>query len=47
VRVIEEPVDTAHPGYEGEPPIPVRVSTLRDPDGFTVELNQLLVEKVR
>lgn len=47
VTVIEEPVETTYPGYDGKPPIPVRVSTLRDPDGFTVELNQLLVEKVR
>lgn len=47
VTVIEEPVETTYPGYDGKPPIPVRVSTLRDPDGFTIELNQLLVDKVR
>jgi catechol 2,3-dioxygenase-like lactoylglutathione lyase family enzyme len=47
VTVLEEPVETTYPGYDGKPPIPVRVSTLRDPDGFTVELNQLLVDKVR
>ncbi len=47
VTIVEEPADTSYPGYDGKPPIPVRVSTLRDPDGFTVELNQLLVEKVR
>jgi catechol 2,3-dioxygenase-like lactoylglutathione lyase family enzyme len=47
VMVIEAPVQTSYPGYNGGPPIPVMVSTLRDPDGFTVELNQLLVEKVR
>jgi catechol 2,3-dioxygenase-like lactoylglutathione lyase family enzyme len=47
VTIVEEPVETTYPGYDGRPPIPVRVSTLRDPDGFTVELNQLLVDKVR
>jgi catechol 2,3-dioxygenase-like lactoylglutathione lyase family enzyme len=47
VTIVEEPVETSYPGYDGKPPIPVRVSTLRDPDGFTVELNQLLVDKVR
>lgn len=47
VTVVEEPAETTYPGYDGKSPIPVRVSTLRDPDGFTVELNQLLVDKVR
>lgn len=47
VTVVEAPVVTSYPGYAGGPTIPVRVSTLRDPDGFTVELNQLLVESVR
>ncbi len=47
VVVLEEPVETSYPGYDGGPVIPVRISTLRDPDGFTIELNQLLVEKVR
>ena len=47
VTIVAAPVATTYPGYDGRPPIPVRVSTLRDPDGFTVELNQLLVEKVR
>ena len=47
VIIVEEPVATTYPGYDGKPPIPVRVSTLRDPDGFTVELNQLRVDKVR
>jgi catechol 2,3-dioxygenase-like lactoylglutathione lyase family enzyme len=47
VSIVEEPVETTYPGYDGKPPIPVRVSTLRDPDGFTIELNQLLVDKVR
>jgi len=47
VIVIEAPAATSYPGYDGGPVIPVRVSTLRDPDGFTVELNQLLVGNVR
>lgn len=47
VVILTEPVPTTYPGYDGNLPIPVRVSTLRDPDGFTVELNQLLVDSVR
>lgn len=43
VEVVEEPVETFYPGYGGQGRIPVVVSTLRDPDGFTVELNQVLV----
>lgn len=47
VVVLESPVATTYPAYRGDGVIPVRVSTLRDPDGFTVELNQLLVDAVR
>jgi catechol 2,3-dioxygenase-like lactoylglutathione lyase family enzyme len=50
VEVIDEPGETFYPGYGGQGRIPVVVSTLRDPDGFTVELNQVLVaepQKVR
>jgi catechol 2,3-dioxygenase-like lactoylglutathione lyase family enzyme len=50
VEVIDEPGETFYPGYGGQGRIPVIVSTLRDPDGFTVELNQVLVaqpQKVR
>lgn len=47
VVILEEPVETSYPGYDGGPAIPVIISTLRDPDGFTVELNQLLVDKLR
>ena len=43
VEVVEGPVETFYPGYGGQGRIPVIVSTLRDPDGFTVELNQVLV----
>lgn len=42
VRVIEEPARTTYPGYGGRGVIPVVVSTLTDPDGYTVELNQRL-----
>lgn len=41
VRVLSEPRDTRFPSYDGEGFIPVTVSVLQDPDGFTVELNQL------
>jgi catechol 2,3-dioxygenase-like lactoylglutathione lyase family enzyme len=43
VEVVDEPAETFYPGYGGQGRIPVIVSTLRDPDGFTVELNQVLV----
>ncbi len=42
VRVIEEPERTTYPAYDGKGVIPVMVSTLTDPDGYTVELNELL-----
>lgn len=45
VRVIEEPARTSYPGYGGKGAIPVTVSTLTDPDGYTVEINELLVEQ--
>ena len=44
VRVIDEPTKTSYPGYGGKGVIPVLVSTLTDPDGYAIELNQLLVE---
>jgi len=47
VKVIEKPTRTGYPGYDGKGVIPVMVSTLTDPDGFTVELNELLVDKPR
>lgn len=47
VRVLNEPAETSYPGYNGGPPIPVRVSILTDPDGYVVELNQLLTDRVR
>lgn len=41
VRVLSEPRETRYPSYDGEGFIPVTVSILQDPDGFTIELNQL------
>ena len=47
VVVLEEPEQTSYPSYDGAGTIPVRVSTLIDPDGYVVELNQLLVDRPR
>ncbi|MDX1515738.1 MAG: VOC family protein [Woeseiaceae bacterium] len=44
VRVLSEPSLTHYPSYDGSGTIPVMVSVLTDPDGFVVELNQLLVD---
>ncbi len=44
VEVLSEPEETSYPSYDGKGTIPVRVSVIRDPDGFIVELNQLLGE---
>lgn len=44
VRVVSEPTETAYPSYDGKGTIPVMVSVLTDPDGFAVELNELLGE---
>ncbi|NND55058.1 MAG: VOC family protein [Gammaproteobacteria bacterium] len=41
---IQPPADVTYPSYDGGSAIQVRTSTLRDPDGFLVELNQLLSE---
>ena len=42
VRVLSEPSRTEYPGYGGKGTIPVMVSVITDPDGFTIELNELL-----
>jgi catechol 2,3-dioxygenase-like lactoylglutathione lyase family enzyme len=42
VRVLQEPERTEYPSYDGSGTIAVNVSVLTDPDGFVVELNQLL-----
>tara|TARA_R110002110_G_scaffold415765_3_gene655250 strand:+ start:9391 stop:9972 length:582 start_codon:yes stop_codon:yes gene_type:complete len=44
VEVLSEPEETNYPSYDGKGTIPVRVSVIRDPDGFVVELNQLLTD---
>lgn len=41
VVVIDEPSLITYPSYDGTSTIKVRVSTVQDPDGFTIELNQL------
>ncbi|MFK7828783.1 MAG: VOC family protein [Congregibacter sp.] len=46
VEVISEPEQTNYPSYDGQGVIPVMVSVIRDPDGFIIELNQLLVEEL-
>ncbi len=47
VEVLNEPTETSYPSYDGKGTIPVRVSVIRDPDGFIVELNQLLVDELK
>lgn len=42
VRVASEPQLTEYPSPDGKGTIPVRVSALWDPDGYFIELNQLL-----
>jgi catechol 2,3-dioxygenase-like lactoylglutathione lyase family enzyme len=44
VRVISEPTLTEYPAYDGAGTIKVIVSALTDPDGFVIELNQLLTD---
>lgn len=42
VRIATEPFLTSYPSPDGKGTIPVRVSAVWDPDGYFVELNQLL-----
>lgn len=44
VRVLYEPRETEYPSYDGTGMIRVKVSVLTDPDGFVIELNQLIDE---
>ncbi len=44
VKVLDEPSETQYPDYQGKGMIKVKVSVLIDPDGYVVELNQLLSE---
>lgn len=46
VEVLDEPTETHYPSYDGKGTIPVMVSVIRDPDGFIIELNQLLVDEL-
>lgn len=41
VTVVSEPELLTYPSYDGSGTISVKVSTVQDPDGFTIELNQL------
>lgn len=41
VEILSEPSVTTYPSYDGTGTISVKVSVLQDPDGFTIELNQL------
>lgn len=41
VVVLDEPGLVTYPSYDGSSTISVLVSALQDPDGFTIELNQL------
>lgn len=41
VVVLDEPALVTYPSYGGDSTISVLVSSLQDPDGFTIELNQL------
>jgi len=42
VKVLDPPTDTSYPSYDGTGTIGVRTSTLTDPDGFLVELNEFI-----
>jgi hypothetical protein len=44
VQVASEPQLTQYPSPDGKGTIPVRVSAVWDPDGYFIELNQLLGE---
>lgn len=44
VEVLDPPTETSYPSYDGKSTIRVMVSVIRDPDGFVLELNQLLSE---
>ena len=44
VEVLSEPFSISYPSYDGESTIEVLQSEIRDPDGFVLEINQLLSE---
>lgn len=41
-KVLYEPTETSYPSYDGKSKIHVLVSVLQDPDGFTLEVNEVL-----
>jgi len=47
VGVVAEPIRREYPSYDRKGVIPVMVSVLTDPDGFVIELNQLLVDTLK
>lgn len=44
VEILDPPTETSYPSYDGKNTIRVLVSVIRDPDGFILELNQLMSE---
>ena len=44
VNILYEPTETSYPSYDGTSTIRVLVSVLQDPDGFTLEVNEVLSE---
>lgn len=42
VRVLQPPTDVSYPSYDGTGTLAVRTSTLYDPDGFLIELNEFI-----
>ncbi len=44
VEVLSEPFLVSYPSYDGESIINVMQSEIRDPDGFVIEINQLLTD---
>lgn len=44
VKVVKAPGLRTYPGYDGGPDIKVMVSIFYDPDGYLVELNQIVTE---
>ena len=47
IQVYDEPADVTYPSYDGKSTIPVRTSTILDPDGHAIEINQLLIDDLR
>ena len=44
VKVVKAPGLRTYPGYDGGPDIKVMVSIFYDPDGYLIELNQIITE---